>query len=280
MQWVALRVPAGRVAAAEAVQQLVGLRERQVGGVDPEVEHDHVEIEEEVQVDVLDLEPHWLRAGMVTTRTAAMSRRRKTRIGESDPCRAGRARGPSPYREALDDGQEGHELVVVAFVEALRVAGVLVEPPRHGDASPRSRSRCQGRRWWPPSGAGTGIRRSGQSSIWRRWRTTGRRGAGACIGAAAAVSMRKCRHSRAAHMKPDQLTRNPMPSLPPFIAPVAFDDAAAALAQVRTIYDGSIAHLRGAAALRHRREPAAAGARVLPVRVRVRTDTVAAPTRA
>ena len=32
-----------------------------------------------------------------------------------------------------------------------------------------------------------------------------------------------------------------MSSLPPFIAPASFDDAAAALAQVRAIYEGSIA---------------------------------------
>ena len=37
-----------------------------------------------------------------------------------------------------------------------------------------------------------------------------------------------------------------MPIRPPFIAPQSFTDAAAALAQVNQIYDGSIAHLRGA----------------------------------
>ena len=37
-----------------------------------------------------------------------------------------------------------------------------------------------------------------------------------------------------------------MSSLPPFIAPVRFDDPVSALAQVRTIYEGSIAHLRDA----------------------------------
>ncbi len=37
-----------------------------------------------------------------------------------------------------------------------------------------------------------------------------------------------------------------MPIRPPFIAPQSFTDAAAALAQVHKIYDGSIAHLRGA----------------------------------
>jgi AMP nucleosidase len=37
-----------------------------------------------------------------------------------------------------------------------------------------------------------------------------------------------------------------MPIRPPFIAPQSFSDAAAALAQVNAIYDGSIAHLRAA----------------------------------
>ena len=37
-----------------------------------------------------------------------------------------------------------------------------------------------------------------------------------------------------------------MPFVPPYIAPARFDDPAAALDQVRAIYDGSIQHLRGA----------------------------------
>ena len=37
-----------------------------------------------------------------------------------------------------------------------------------------------------------------------------------------------------------------MPTLPPFIAPLRFTDASAALAQVQHIYDTSIAHLRDA----------------------------------
>ncbi|MEP7140937.1 MAG: AMP nucleosidase, partial [Caldimonas sp.] len=37
-----------------------------------------------------------------------------------------------------------------------------------------------------------------------------------------------------------------MSLVPPFIAPALFDDAAAALARVREIYDGSVDHLRGA----------------------------------
>ena len=40
--------------------------------------------------------------------------------------------------------------------------------------------------------------------------------------------------------------KDPMPLVPPYIAPARFDDAAAALAQVHAIYDGSVAHLRDA----------------------------------
>src|ERR1700754_906257 len=40
--------------------------------------------------------------------------------------------------------------------------------------------------------------------------------------------------------------RNPMAVAPTYIAPARFTDPAAALAQVRAIYDGSIQHLRGA----------------------------------
>ena len=49
----------------------------------------------------------------------------------------------------------------------------------------------------------------------------------------------------------------------------AFHDAAAALARVRDIYDGSVQHLRGALqGVRHRRAAGRAGARLLPVRAR------------
>ena len=66
-----------------------------------------------------------------------------------------------------------------------------------------------------------------------------------------------------------------MTSLPPFIAPAAFDDAAAALVQVRAIYDGSVAHLRGALQRFVAGEDLAQRVRACYPFVRVRTDTVA-----
>ena len=75
-----------------------------------------------------------------------------------------------------------------------------------------------------------------------------------------------------------------MPSVPPFIAPARFDDPAAALAQVRAIYDGSVTHLRdalqrfvGGEALAQRAGQVDALTRVRACYpfVRVHTDTVA-----
>ena len=65
-----------------------------------------------------------------------------------------------------------------------------------------------------------------------------------------------------------------MPVVPSYVAPSRFDDPVAALAQVRSIYDGSIAHLRGA--LRSFVAGDTGGARIrahYPF-VRVQTDTV------
>ncbi len=66
-----------------------------------------------------------------------------------------------------------------------------------------------------------------------------------------------------------------MPFVPDYVAPASFTDPAAALAQVRAIYDGSIAHLRAALA-----DFVAGGTNTARVRgcypfVRVHTDTVA-----
>jgi AMP nucleosidase len=62
---------------------------------------------------------------------------------------------------------------------------------------------------------------------------------------------------------------------PPYIAPARFDDPAAALAQVRAIYDGSIAHLRGALNGFVTGESLAGRVRACYPFVRVHTDTVA-----
>ncbi len=62
---------------------------------------------------------------------------------------------------------------------------------------------------------------------------------------------------------------------PPYIAPAHFDDPAAALAQVRAIYDGSIAHLRGALHGFVTGDALAGRVRACYPFVRVHTDTVA-----
>ncbi len=66
-----------------------------------------------------------------------------------------------------------------------------------------------------------------------------------------------------------------MSSLPDFIAPARFDEPAAALAQVRAIYDGSIAHLRHALQRFVDGEDLARRVRGCYPFVRVHTDTVA-----
>ena len=63
--------------------------------------------------------------------------------------------------------------------------------------------------------------------------------------------------------------------LPPFIAPARFDDAEAALAHVREIYDGSIDHLRGALQRFVAGEALGGRVRACYPFVRVHTDTVA-----
>ena len=66
-----------------------------------------------------------------------------------------------------------------------------------------------------------------------------------------------------------------MPVVPNYVAPARFDDPAAALAQVRAIYDGSIAHLRGALQSFVAGDTLAAKVRACYPFVRVQTDTVA-----
>ena len=66
-----------------------------------------------------------------------------------------------------------------------------------------------------------------------------------------------------------------MSSVPAFVAPVRFDDPAAALAQVQAIYDGSVAHLRDALQRFVAGEPMTQRVRACYPFVRVHTDTVA-----
>ncbi|WP_372525551.1 AMP nucleosidase [Piscinibacter sp.] len=66
-----------------------------------------------------------------------------------------------------------------------------------------------------------------------------------------------------------------MSSVPDFVAPVRFDDPAAALAQVQAIYDASVAHLRDALQRFVAGEPLTQRVRACYPFVRVHTDTVA-----
>ncbi|MEO6321094.1 MAG: AMP nucleosidase, partial [Polaromonas sp.] len=66
-----------------------------------------------------------------------------------------------------------------------------------------------------------------------------------------------------------------MPYLPPFIAPMRFRDPAAALAQVREIYDQQIAHLRSAMQRYVAGDTLPGHVRACYPFVRIHTDTVA-----
>ena len=66
-----------------------------------------------------------------------------------------------------------------------------------------------------------------------------------------------------------------MALLPPFIAPLRFTDAAAALAQVQHIYDSSIAHLRNAMQRFVAGDESVSSVRACYPLVRIHTDTVA-----
>lgn len=66
-----------------------------------------------------------------------------------------------------------------------------------------------------------------------------------------------------------------MPFAPSYVAPMRFDDPAAALARVREIYDGSIQHLRGALQSFVAGDSLAGRVRACYPVVRVHTDTVA-----
>ncbi len=54
VQRLPVRVPAGRVAAAEAVHQFLRLGQRQVVGADFDIQQHQIEIEEKIQIDVRD----------------------------------------------------------------------------------------------------------------------------------------------------------------------------------------------------------------------------------
>ena len=127
--------PAGGVRAPEAVQQFLGLSQRQVGTEDLDVQHHDVDVVEEVKVDVRDVKDQRRLAGA----------RRQPHRRHIVPAEYPHRRRARPVRavilatrifmllaalavqKALHVGQEGHELVVVALLELRRIAGEFIE---------------------------------------------------------------------------------------------------------------------------------------------------------
>ena len=136
------------------------------------IEHDDVDVVEEVQVDVRDVERQRRVARRPET-SRARARRRCGGTRASASRRAARAAAPLAFavEEALHVGQEGHELVVVALPGS-RAGSQLnsSRSSRHGcvGARLRSSSQCS----WICAPSRIGISCSGQSRICRNCRTS------------------------------------------------------------------------------------------------------------
>ncbi len=139
VQGTAHRVPAGRVGAAEAVQQVLRLLQWQIAGADLHVQQHQVDVQEEVQIDMHDVQQQ-----RHITRLRYHAHLRDVAAAEQPHRRTGRAgmalRAAIAVEKTLHIGQEGDELVVVAFVEVVGVAGVFVH---HLLPHRRRAGRCQ-----------------------------------------------------------------------------------------------------------------------------------------
>ena len=121
----AIGVPAGGRGSSEAVQHLLRAGQRQVVGIDFDHQHDDVDIEKEVQIDMLDMEVD------------------RAAVGKAHP--AGRHIGAAKYTDGrlaiahlpghrlrltvqkpLHMGQKGRELPVMALLEFSRVDRELI----------------------------------------------------------------------------------------------------------------------------------------------------------
>ncbi|MNK66747.1 hypothetical protein D3C87_860720 [compost metagenome] len=130
VQGGAVGLPARRVGAAEAVEDVLRLRQAQVVGADLEVEQHHVDVEEEVQVAVNHVEGDRRLAGVRHQphgRDVAAAEHAHRRIAVAACAVGAAARSAFAVQEALHVRQEAHELVVVALVEAAALAGVFVD---------------------------------------------------------------------------------------------------------------------------------------------------------
>ena len=132
VQRAAVRVPARRVGAADAVHQLLHLGQRQAAAGHLDVEDHHVDVEEEIQMHMDDIQRH-RRVAIAGSDThlgdIATAEHPHRRPGIR---RAAVLRAPLAVQELLHVGQEGHELVVVPLLEdaALDLQIVLHLAPR------------------------------------------------------------------------------------------------------------------------------------------------------
>ena len=133
VQGGAVGLPARRVGAAEAIEDVLRLREAQVVGADLEVEQHHVDVEEEVQIAVNHVERDGGLAGPrhqphgCDVAAAEDAHGRVAVAARAVTAGAAAARSAFAVQEALHIRQEAHELVVVPLVEAAAVAGVFVD---------------------------------------------------------------------------------------------------------------------------------------------------------
>ena len=105
------RVRARRVGAADAVDLLLGLDQRQVVGAEFEIQQHHVDIEEEVQVDVDDLQRHRRIAGagddaQLGDVLAAEQAHRRVGVAVAGRGPGAAALRPSPYRMRCTQGRK------------------------------------------------------------------------------------------------------------------------------------------------------------------------------
>ena len=127
MLGVAVGVPAGRVAAAKAVQQFLRLRQRQVAGADLDVQQHQVQVQKKVQINMRDVEQDGCRTRMrhgaqgLGIAAAKHPHRRA--------CRGpGAARAvPLAVQKPLHIRQKADEFVVVAFVKATAAGAVFID---------------------------------------------------------------------------------------------------------------------------------------------------------
>jgi hypothetical protein len=124
MSPVAVRPPVRRVGAPEPVQRVLDTGERDTIASELDGQDDHVDIEEEVEIDVRHVEDDGLRlVGVHQPRALHVGPAQDPDRRLASPGAAGR---PLAVEESLHVGQERDELAVVPLLEERRLARELV----------------------------------------------------------------------------------------------------------------------------------------------------------